>query len=372
MSSFLRILDKYLFKELTLTFFAVLSVLLLITFGGEATKLLAQAMQGKVPSSIVFELLFLKIPPALEIILPLVALLSVILAFGRLYQDQEMVVLQSCGITPSYFKKRVFIFLIPVALFMAFVSLYVTPWSYQQERNLFDQAQTVSPVVGLEAGKFNHLPKGQGVLFAKEISDSGHLQSVWLKFLNQGEETILTAPNGRFEWIDNRVVLILEQGYNYQGLETQERVTIQKFERFEGYLPELTPVNSIAEKTEKTTLALFGSSDLEEQALLQWRLIAPLGVVILGLIGLKMSRTGPREGRFAKIFIAMLIYIVFNQLMLVGRDAMGNGSLSPIIGLWPIILIFAWFALLDTKNLFKPKFQPNKTVAKDSHSGVKS
>lgn len=355
MSQFLRILDKYLLKELTLSFFAVLIVLLLITFGGEATKLLAQAMQGKVPSSIVFELLFLKIPPALEIILPLVALLAVILAVGRLYQDQEMVVLQSCGLSPFYFKKVVFWFLVPVAMLMAFVSLYVSPWSYQQERLLIDQAQTVSPIVGLEAGKFNLLPKGQGVLYAKEINKNGELDNVWLKFSNQGKDVVLVAPKGRFEWIEKRVVLVLEKGYNYQGLGQNQSVTIQSFERFEGYLPELTPIQSLAEKAEKSTSALWGSADLEEQALLQWRLVAPLGVIILGLIGLKMSRTGPRQGRFAKIFLAMVIYIIFNQLLIVGRDAMANGTLSPIIGLWPLIILFAWFALFDFKLTLKPK-----------------
>jgi len=351
----LRILDKYILKELSLTFLAVLIVLLLITFGSEATKLLAQAMQGKIPSAVVLQLLFLKIPAALEIILPLVALLAVILAFGRLYQDQEMVVLQSCAVGPKYFKKTVFLFLLPVALLMAWISLYVTPWSYQQERNLINEAQAVSPVSGLDAGKFNVLPSGQGVLYAKEIDALGGLISVWLKFQSKDKDVILVAPEGRFEWIDDRVVLVLKNGYNYQGLEQGDKVTIQRFARFEGYLPELTPAESSAEKYEQTTAALWLSSGLEEQALLQWRLITPLGVLILGLIGLKMSQTGPREGRFSKIFMALLIYIVFNQLLVVGRDALANGDWSITVGLWPIVILFGWFALFDFKWKFKKR-----------------
>jgi lipopolysaccharide export system permease protein len=58
---FLRILDKYLYMELLKTFFAVLTVLLLITFGSEATKLLAMAVEGKIPSSLVLQVLLLKI-----------------------------------------------------------------------------------------------------------------------------------------------------------------------------------------------------------------------------------------------------------------------------------------------------------------------
>jgi lipopolysaccharide export system permease protein len=51
----------------------------------------------------------------------MVALLAVMLAIGRLYQDHEMVVLNSCAVGPHYFKKVVFIFLIPVALITAWI-----------------------------------------------------------------------------------------------------------------------------------------------------------------------------------------------------------------------------------------------------------
>lgn len=377
----MRILDRYILKELSLTFLAVLLVLLLITFGTEATRLLAEAIQGKVPASSVFQLLLLKIPPALEIILPLVALLAVILSFGRLYQDQEMVVLQSCAVGPEYFRKLVIWFLLPVAMLMAWISLVVTPWSYQQEKNLITQAQTLSPITGLVAGKFNALPNGQGVLYSKEINQKGDLTDIWLKVQNQQQDMILIAKRGRFEWIDGRVALILEHGWNYQNFnslnayESQSRqldnaqenmpsdsanntqnrtkVTVQQFARFEGYLPDLTPVVAHVKSYEKSSYELWQSQNVEEQAILQWRIATPLAVVIIGLIGLKMSRTGPRQGRFAKIFIALVIYIIFNQLLVVGRDAMANGTWSLNIGLWPILILFALFALFDWGKVLK-------------------
>lgn len=347
MSFFLRILDKYIIKELTLTFLAVLAVLLLITFGNEASRLLAQTMQGKVPSVAVLELLFLKLPAALEIIFPLVTLLAVILTFGRLYQDQEMVVLQSSAITPNYFKKIVVLFLIPIALLMAWISLVVTPWAFQQERELLSHAETISPVTGLEAGKFNRLPKDQGVLYTKEIDEEGRLKSIWLKLEDNQKDLLLTAPQGHFGWVDKRVVIVLENGRSYHGLANSDSVTVQSFERFEGYLPELTPEKVRAKVYEKTTLELLSSSDPEELAILQWRIATPIGLLILGMIGLKMSQTAPREGRFAKIFMALILYIVFHQLLVYGRDTISNEEWSTTVGLWPILIIFAWYAVYD-------------------------
>lgn len=372
----MRILDRYILKELSLTFIAVLLVLLLITFGTEATRLLAEAIQGKVPASAVFQLLLLKIPPALEIILPLVALLAIILAFGRLYQDQEMVVLQSCGVAPGFFRKRVFWFLLPIALLMAWISLFVTPWSYQKEKSLISEAESLSPITGLVAGKFNVLPNEQGVLYAKEITPDGNLEEMWLKLQKTEKDMILIAEKGRFEWINGRVALVMENGFSYQDMNTlleanpesesgeNNSVVIQQFARFEGYLPELTPSAIRIKSYEKTSAELWQSDKVEEQAILQWRIATPLAVIIIGLIGFKMSRTGPREGRFAKIFVALVIYIVFNQLLVVGRDAMANGDWPLSVGLWPILIGFALFALLDWQGLMK------KSATNRSRGGV--
>ncbi|MDX1351952.1 MAG: LPS export ABC transporter permease LptF [Thiomicrorhabdus sp.] len=346
----MRILDKYILKELFFTFVAVLLVLLLITFGSEATKLLADAMKGEVPASVVMQLLLLKIPPALEIILPLVALLAIMLSVGRLYQDQEMVVMNSCAIGPGYFKKMAFAFLLPVALLTAWISLFLTPWSYQQEREILSQAQTLSPITGLVPGKFNPLPNNQGVLYAQAIDEDGEMSAVWLKYQSKEDDLVLVAPKGRFEWLNNRVVLVLEDGFSYRGLHGNQEITVQKYQRFEGYLPELTPEKMRAKIFEKNTFELIGSTDLKEQAMLQWRLVTPLGIIVLGLLGLKMSKTGPREGRFAKVFMALVLYILYNQLLVVGRDGISNGGWPVWLGLWPVPLLFAWFALSDIKK----------------------
>jgi len=351
----LRILDKYLLKELLKTFLAVLTVLLLITFGSEATKLLAMAVEGKIPSTVVFQVLLLKIPPALEVILPLVALLSVMLAVGRLYQDQEMVVMTSCGISPQYFQKIIIVFLLPLVMLTAWISLIVTPWSYQTERLLVSDAKAVAPVSGLVPGRFNPLPNDKGVFYTKSISESGKLSNVWIQRFSLEEDVILVAPKGYFEWIEERLVLVLEKGYSYQGMHSYKNaskpVVVQQFERIEVLIPELSSKPTRPAKYEVKTLALWESENTEHQALLQWRLVTPLGVLVLGLIGLKMSKTGPREGRFAKIFLALVLYIIYNQFLVIGRDSIAEGAWPTVFGLWFIPMLFLLIALIDFKEL---------------------
>lgn len=341
----MRILDKYIYKELYATFFAVLAVLLLITFGTETTRLLADAVNFKIPSSVVFQVVLFKIPAALEIILPLVALLSVMLAMGRLHQDQEMVVLNSCGINDRYFQWRIFWFLLPLAILTAWITLYVTPWSFEQERKIITQAQEASPLGAIVQGRFNQLPNNKGVFFAKTILADESLEDVWMKLDDNGEDIIIMAPTGRFSMIDERLVLVLFNGISYQGLEKTDALSVRKFERFEAYLPEIQTTPLPKKHFEISTLELLQSDNLQEQALLQWRIIIPFSIIVLGLLGLKMSKTKPREGRFAKIFLALILYVVFNQLLVTNKEMLENGTIPMFIGLWAVPVLFLIYAL---------------------------
>lgn len=359
----LRILDRYLLKELLATFLAVLAVLLLITFGTETTRMLTLAVEGKIPSAVVFQVLLLKMPFALEIILPLVALLGVMLAVGRLYQDNEMVVMNSCGITPRYFQKVVFWFLLPVALLTAWITLYVAPWSYEKERDLIAEAQTRAPFAGLSEGKFNSLPGQKGVLYARTIESSGAMRDIWVQYQGGERELVLMAPVGRFEWINERLALVLESGQSYQGFDReQDKLTVQRFERFEGYLPELEV--SVKRKNKGVlTSDLINSELLSDQVLLQWRILPVIGVFVMGFLGLKLSKTEPRKGRFTKVFIGIVLFVAYNQFLVVLRKAALNEKIPLEVALWPIPLLFLIYAL------WQPRRKRFRKKSINSHKG---
>ena len=360
----MRILDRYLLKELSATFAAVLLVLLLITFGTEATKLLAMAVSGQLPPNVVAQVLLLKIPPALEVILPLVTLLSVMLALGRLYQDQEMVVLNSCGIGRHYFQKIVFWFLLPIALLTAWITLWVTPWSFQTEQRIIREAQVQTPVAGLVAGKFNSLPNGEGVFYAQEIAKDGRFQHAWIQFKQSDQTLIMVAPEGRFEWRQGQLVLVLLHGQSYQGLgqlkankTALQDVVVQHFSQFEGVLPQIQLAPEKLSKWGQSTQVLWHSGQHNLQALLAWRLVIPIGVIVLGLLGLKLSKTEPRQGRFAKVFFAIVLYVVYNQLLVTERDLVAEGQLPWQWGLLPVPLLYLWYALYQPKRRHSRKWR---------------
>lgn len=340
-----RILDKYLYKELLLTLLAVMLVLLLIVFGTEATRLLAMAVEGKLPSAILGQVLLLQLPAALEMVLPLVVLLSVLIAFGRWYQDREMVVLQACAVSPNYLQQRLIWFLLPVAIALAVVSLVLTPWAVKQERELIYQASVQAPLAGLVAGRFNSLPQGRGVLYAQRIESDGQMQQVWLQQQIPEGDRLIMAPNARFEWIDDRLALVLLDGWAYEGVVRGETLRVRQFERFEGFLPALPVPNMTPRQEEMTIVELWQAGTSEAMALLQWRLVLPLSVLVLGLVAWRMSKTDPRQGRFGKIFLAIFIYIVYLQLLFTFNGWVRQGIWPALPGLFivPVMtLLLLW------------------------------
>ncbi|SFR54422.1 LPS export ABC transporter permease LptF [Thiomicrospira sp. ALE5] len=338
----MRILDKYLYKELLLTLFAVLLVLLLIVFGTEATRLLAMAVEGKLPATILGQVLMLQLPAALEMVLPLVVLLSVLIAFGRWYQDREMVVLQACAVSPQYLERRLLLFLTPLAILMAWITLFLTPWAEKQERELIYQATVQAPLSGLVAGRFNSLPQGQGVLYAQRIDSNGQMQQVWLQQQTLEGDRLIVAPNARFEWRENRLALVMLDGWAYEGLVQGDSLQVRQFERFEGFLPAM-PAPTITPRLEESSLTdLWHAATPEATALLQWRLVMPLSVLVLGLVAWRMSKTDPRQGRFGKIFLAIFIYILYLQLLFTFNGWLRQG----IWPSWPGLFIVPVFTLL--------------------------
>jgi lipopolysaccharide export system permease protein len=84
----------------------------------------------------------------------------------------------------------------------------------------------------------------------------------------------------------------------------------------------------------RETSMLLGSDDPEDQAELQWRIAAPLGTLLLALLAVPLAHTTPREGRYGKLVLGIVAYLVYSNLLALGQAWIAKGYVSPAIGLW--------------------------------------
>jgi len=97
---------------------------------------------------------------------------------------------------------------------------------------------------------------------------------------------------------------------------------------------------------------LLHADNPEEIAELQWRLAAPFSTVLLALLGVPLSRSSPRQGKYAKVPLGILVFALYYNLSAITKKWVGQGVVDNIPGIWwtPALLAGLLLVLLWQKN----------------------
>jgi len=160
---------------------------------------------------------------------------------------------------------------------------------------------------------------------------------------------IVSAPRAHFERDsgNGNDYLVLEDGYRYESDPARNRFSVIEFIAH-GILLEDRPLTpTVVQTREIPTSDLRIGTMRQHQAELEWRISQPLSVILLALLAVPLSRSQPRQGRFARMFMAILIYAIYSNLLGVSKHWVSQGIVSPLVGLWWVhLLILAWAMLL--------------------------
>lgn len=340
------ILHRYLFREVTQTFIGVLSVLLLIFVSHRFVRYLADAAAGDLPSDVIVQLLALKMIATLVIILPLAFFIAVLLGLSRLHQDSEVTAMTAGGLGLGQFMQAIFWFSLGFALIGLGLSLYASPKAAELAGEIKGRAEASADITGMIAGRFNRVSGGDRVFYAETISpDRARMENVFVQLRDRQPPFLLSAASG-YQRVDEETgdrFLVLVDGRRYEGEPGQYKYTVTRFREHAVRIKE----NLIAGETRKNdtipTLELLASDNREWAAEFQWRLSMPLSLVLLGLLAVLLARTSPRQGRYARLFNAILLYFVYNNLLGITRELTEQGEIPTAIGVWPVHLGMALF-----------------------------
>jgi lipopolysaccharide export system permease protein len=104
-----------------------------------------------------------------------------------------------------------------------------------------------------------------------------------------------------------------------------------------------------------STAQLTSSDSAADIAELQWRLSTSCSTLLLGLLGVPLSRARPRQHKNAKVGIAILIYAGYYLFYESARTWVQTGVISPLPGIWVAPALLAGvviFALLEPRLAF--------------------
>lgn len=343
------VIDRYILKEILYTLLVVLFVLLIIFLSNRFVRFLADASAGDLASEFVLKMLAMKAVGALVIILPLGLFMAILLGLSRLYKDSEMIALISCGVSVRRIYRSVVMLALIIAALVAGLSFYVAPWAEEQSYRMVD-AQSSQPLLsGVVAGRFAEPAGADGVLYFERSSRDGDLMyDVFIQQHRREGEVVLSAQRGR-RWSDGSggQYLLLMDGYRYEGTPGKGDFRIIKFEQHAVRIEAKDAAPSLRKQRARPTGELIGSDDRVYIAELQWRISMPLSVLFLSLLAVPLSRTSPRQGKYSKLFVAVLIYLIYSNLLGVANSWVARGELAPEMGMWWVhaVMLFGTWAL---------------------------
>jgi lipopolysaccharide export system permease protein len=340
------IIFRYLIKEVYGTLLASTLVLLLLLISNQFVHYLTQAAAGVVPLRTVMQIMSLQIPLLLGLLLPLGLYLGILMGYGRLYADQEMTVMSACGMSRWQLIKMTLAFSGVIALIVAFLMLWLQPTIESYKRQILIDAAASSPLERISPGEFIQLDD-QNIIFYAETLSRNHKNldnifvaqkntnpkdpskaPVWdIVIAEQGDQIIDDASGDKF--------LVLGQGNRYQGTPGNADYQIAEYETYGIRIAkEIVPQDNRVESQSTIKLWSERNTSPKYNAELQWRIALPLSTIILALMAIPLSKVNPRQGRFAQLVPAFLLYIIYANFIFVGKSWIEKGKVSAAWGMW--------------------------------------
>lgn len=342
------IIFRYISSAVLATTTAVTLVLMLVIISSRFVKYLAEAAAGQLDANILFAVIGYRIPGFLELILPLAFFLSVLLAHGRMYVDNEMTVLYACGVEPNTLLRYTLLVAAFIAGAVAWLSLSVSPAGLAKAESLLNAQKSRGEIESLESGKFYSLRGGRGVTYSESVSEEGVMHNVFLaepgnkKSRDPARVVVLAEKGLAQQHQDNgEPYLVLENGYRIQGVPGRADFQITSFEQYGQRL--VKPQQRGRARKKAATLGttrLLESSEPAHRAALVWRVSVPLLVLVVTLMAVPLSRTNPRQGRYVKIFPAVILYILYLVLLNMARSGIEEQVSFALTRFWAVHVLF--------------------------------
>lgn len=332
---------RYINREVMAIFVVTLLMLLLVAVGGRFIGYLQEAAMGKFTGSTVLTIMYLRLPEFVQIVSPFALYVAIVLTVGRLYAEQEMVVLQGAGVGT---KKMLAWLSLPTGLVVTMIgvlSMWGTPAAQRELVDFMAEQRAQSEFETVNPGLFHIYDRGRRVTYSEDMSDDRRtLEQVFMsQRLDDGREAVVWAASGTQEAsLDGQAsYLVLHDGRRYEGMPGTPGFRIVEFEQLRQRLE----INQSRERLDVEALWMSElSDDAVSQAEWHWRVALPLYCLIGAMLALGISRVKPRQGRFARVVPGILLMIVYYLALLINRDALSEGQSPPAIGLWGVHLVF--------------------------------
>jgi len=343
------IISRYMSRQLFGATIGVSSVLVIVLVCGQFVRFLGEVAAGKLGSDVVFLVMAYRMPEVLQLVLPLGLFLGVLLSYGRMYLDNEMVVLESSGISQTQFTRLTMIPALCMALTIGFFSFYLTPKGLAASETIMEDQKRRSGLEMMSPGRFHVSKNSDMVTYMEKLTNAGDgMENLFIarqKRGNSDEVVLINARHGYYRGGDGEGAryLVLTDGYQHEGQPGKANYTRTAFDTYGIKLKDPQPIKNNRDYEIKTTQQLWDDNSVLAKAEFQWRLSIALLVPIIVLMAVPLSKVNPRQGRYLKLLPSIMLHLAYLSLLMATKNALEKGRIPAEVGmLWvhvPFLLL---------------------------------
>lgn len=287
-------------------------------------------------------------PQLLILTIPMSLLLAVLLAYGRMNTDNELVILRGSGMSFRSISTPVLYLGVACLALSLIMSFYLSPKGSMLLRKTVTEILTTKAPMTIEEGIFNTAFKNITIL-VKEKPAPDRLSGVFIvDERSKDEQKIITAGQGKIVPENDALTFSLSDGHIY--IISKKTITEIKFG---NYHFKLIPTIDSPEKknSEMTPRELLKSAkeapDRRTALLLEFhrRLSMPAICLIIIFLGPALSLIAGKAGRLGGLTIGLSVFAVYYTLLLYGENLTRSGKLPHLAGSWLSFAILSAFSV---------------------------
>ena len=343
----LRILDKYIFREVCKAFlFGICAFSAVFIGSGTLFKIAKYITDYGASLSAVIKVFIFGLPNVIMWTFPMSMLLATLLTFGRLSSSSEITAMKSCGI--GFFRIAT-----PAIILGFFVSIaailfneHVVPWANTAYRNVvYYEIQGNTGAKSQDHIILKDIKDGQiqRLLYARRYdADSQSLQNVTLQEFNDAGK-VSHVENAEYaeyegkEWImHNGMLYDISDGESEHTLRFNTQVlpisaSPRQIVREQKNPEELT-MKELKAQIRIMKTQYVDTNKLETE--LYQRITVPMASLIFALIGVPLGLQPTRNSSSAGFAMSVIIIFFYYALMTMANAIGRRGALSPMLAVW--------------------------------------
>ena len=356
----MSILDKYILTQLTRRLTVALSIVLLTLVFERILRLFEFVADNNGAFGLVLQMAARLLPHYLGLALPAAFFVSILLLMAQLSENSEIEVAQGAGLSLARLARPLIVFGVVLSLISLLLVGYVQPYSRYGFRAIQHAATNALWNEAIAQRSF-FVPAEGVTIFANDVDlAGGGLNGIFIhQLLDTGQTVTITAVLGqvvddigeetRIELYD--VVQVIDHPSQPPFILHLDRFTFIPDFPFEpapfrerGRDQRELTLDELFRKSVDPDAATGPQSDADIAKIgaeAHGRLVRSISVAVMPFLAVPMGMAAKRRRRGTAIAVAAVILLLYHYTLELGGGLVGLGILSPLVGLWVPVVVFA-------------------------------